>query len=37
MLRNQKFANIFGKVGEEMNERAAADVQKNTITHSFTS
>ena len=37
MLRNQNFAastNIFGKVAEEMNERAAADCWKNTITHS---
>ena len=37
MLRNQKFtanANIFGKLVEEMNERAAADGRKNTITHS---
>ena len=35
MLRNQKFAantNIFGKVAKEMNERAAADCRKNTIT-----
>ena len=33
MLRNQNFAastNIFGKVAEEMNERAAADGWKNT-------
>ena len=37
MLRNQKCAAnaiIFGKVAEEMNERAAADGRKNTITHS---
>ena len=34
---NQKCAastNIFEKVAEEMNERAAADGRKNTITHS---
>ena len=37
MLRNQKFvvnANTFGKVAEEMSERAAADGRKNTITQS---
>ena len=37
MLRNRKFAtnaNILGKVAEEINERAAADGRKNTITHS---
>ena len=37
MLRNQKCAanaNIFGKVEEKMNETAAADGGKNTITHS---
>ena len=37
MLRNQKFAtiaNIFGKGAEEMNKRAAAEGQKNKITHS---
>ena len=35
MLRNQKFAantNIFGKVANEMNERAAANCRKNAIT-----
>ena len=37
IYRNQKCAantNIFEKVAEEMNERAAADGRKNTITHS---
>ena len=37
IFRNQKCAantNIFEKVAEEMNERAAADGRKNTITHS---
>ena len=37
MLRSQKFvanANVFEKVVEEMNERAAADGRKNKITHS---
>ena len=37
MLRSQKFvanANIFEKLVEEMNERAAADCRKNKITHS---
>ena len=37
MIRNQKFAanaNIFGKVEKKMNEKAAADGGKNTITHS---
>ena len=36
MLGNQKFAadvNIFGKVPKKINERAAADGRKNTITH----
>ena len=36
IFRNQKWAantNKFEKVAEEMNERAAADGQKNTITH----
>ena len=35
---NQKYAattNIFEKVAEEMNERAAADCRKNKITHSL--
>ena len=37
MWRHQKFArnaNVFGKVAEEMIERAAADSRKNAITHS---
>ena len=37
MLRSQKFvanANVFERVVEEMNERAAADGRKNKITHS---
>ena len=37
MLRSQKFvanANVFEKLVEEMNERAAADGRKNKITHS---
>ena len=37
MIRNKKFAanaNIFGKVEKKMNEKAAADGGKNTITHS---
>ena len=37
IFRNQNCAantNIFEKVAEEMNERAAADGRKNTITHS---
>ena len=37
IFRNQKCTasnNIFEKVAEEMNERAAADGRKNTITHS---
>ena len=37
MLRNHTFAataNIFGKVVQEINERAAAEGWKNTITHS---
>ena len=37
MLRSQKCvanANVFEKVVEEMNERAAADGRKNKITHS---
>ena len=37
MWRHQKFAasaNVFGKVAEEMIERAAVDSRKNAITHS---
>ena len=37
MSRSQKFvanANVFERVVEEMNERAAADGRKNKITHS---
>ena len=37
IFRNQKYAtntNIFEKIAEEINHRAAADGQKNRITHS---